>query len=349
MEKILAIQFKYLGDAVFITPALRALKEHWPDAELHVLVAAEVAPLLEHLPWIHRVWALPRTRGRARLRESLPFVRTLRSEHFARAVDFGGNDRGSIMSFLSGGPIRLGPVDKKRLLQKFGYTQTVPTATLPPSWVQHHLGLLAAWQVPPPRSLHLEIAADPALAAEAARLLPADSVLCHLGTSQPRKEWPSARWQEFYRLARAAGYHLVFSSGTNAREQALLTELKKLEPEAPMLPKTASLKLFLAVLKHAKAVVAGDTGPLHFAAGLRVPIVGLFATGDSLLKAAPVYPSPNVVRGGECFCDAKQLHSATCANGCPCIAGIRAEEVLARLRAVCPQVQTISFKPITSP
>lgn len=335
MEKILAIQFKYLGDAVFITPALRALKEHWPDAELHVLVAAEVAPLLEHLPWIHRVWALPRTRGRARLRESLPFVRTLRGEHFSRVVDFGGNDRGSIMSFLSGAPIRLGPVDKKRLLQKFGYTQTVPTATLPPSWVQHHLGLLAAWQVPTPRSLHLEIAADPALAAEAARLLPADRVLCHLGTSQPRKEWPPARWQEFYRLARAAGYHLVFSSGTNAREQALLTELKKLEPEAPMLPKTASLKLFLAVLKHAKAVVAGDTGPLHFAAGLRVPIVGLFATGDSLLKAAPVYPSPNVVRGGECFCDAKQLHSATCADGCPCIAGIRAEEVLARLKAVC--------------
>ena len=334
--KILAIQFKYLGDAVFITPALRALKEHRPDAELHVLVAAEVAPLLENLPWIQRVWALPRTRGRARLRDSLPFVRSLRNEEFARVVDFGGNDRGSIMSFLSGAPIRLGPVSKKRLLQKFGYTQTVAVATLPPSWVRHHLGLLAAWQIPPPQSLRLEIAADPALAEPAAQLLPAGSVLCHLGTSQPRKEWPPARWQEFYRLACAAGYHLVFSSGTNAREQALLTELNKLEPEAPVLPKTASLELFLAVLKQARAVVAGDTGPLHFAAGLGVPIVGLFATGDSLLKAAPIYSAAQVVRGGECFCDAKQLHSATCADDRPCIAGIRAEEVLARLRAVCP-------------
>ena len=336
MEKILAIQFKYLGDAVFITPALRALKEYWPQAELHVLVAAEVAPLLEHLPWIQRVWALPRTRGRARLRESLPFVRSLRHEHFARVVDFGGNDRGSIMSFLSGAPIRLGPVGKKRLLQKFGYTQTVSVATLPPSWVRHHLGLLAGWQIPPPRSLHLEIAADPALASQAVELLPPGSVLCHLGTSQPRKEWPPARWQEFYRLARAAGYHLVFSSGTNAREQALLAELKKLEPDAPVLPKTASLKLFLAVLKHAQAVVAGDTGPLHFAAGLGVPIVGLFATVDSLLKAAPIYPAAHVVQGGECFCAARQLQLATCADARPCIAGIRAEEVLARLQAVCP-------------
>jgi ADP-heptose:LPS heptosyltransferase len=132
-EKILALQFKYLGDVIFITPALRALKEHLPDAELHVLVAAEVAPLLENLSWINKLWSLPRTRGRARLRDSVPLIRALRREHFARAVDFGGNDRGAILSFLSGATIRLGPVEKKKLLHRIGYTQTVSAAILPPS------------------------------------------------------------------------------------------------------------------------------------------------------------------------------------------------------------------------
>ena len=74
-EKILAIQFKYLGDAVFLTPALRALRESQPGGELHVLVAAEITPLFAHLPWLTKVWSLPRTRGRARLRDSWPVIR----------------------------------------------------------------------------------------------------------------------------------------------------------------------------------------------------------------------------------------------------------------------------------
>ena len=61
--KILAIQFKYFGDAVLLTPALRALHEHFPNAELHLLVPEEVAPIFQHLPWLNRVWPLPRRRG----------------------------------------------------------------------------------------------------------------------------------------------------------------------------------------------------------------------------------------------------------------------------------------------
>ena len=60
--KILAIQFKYLGDAVFMTPALQAIHLKYPDAEIHILVAEEVAPIFEHLAIIKKVWPLPRTR-----------------------------------------------------------------------------------------------------------------------------------------------------------------------------------------------------------------------------------------------------------------------------------------------
>ena len=48
-EKILALQFKYFGDAVLMTPALRALREHYPGAEIHLLVPSEIAPLFQHL------------------------------------------------------------------------------------------------------------------------------------------------------------------------------------------------------------------------------------------------------------------------------------------------------------
>ena len=53
--KVLAIQFRYFGDTVLIVPALRALREHLPDCELHLLVPEEASPLFEHLPWLTRL------------------------------------------------------------------------------------------------------------------------------------------------------------------------------------------------------------------------------------------------------------------------------------------------------
>ena len=332
-EKILVIQFKYLGDAVFITPALRALKEHWPKSELHILVAEEVAPLLENLPWIKKIWRLPRTRGRARLRDSWPVIRALRREKFDRTVDFGGNDRGAILSFLSGAKRRLGAVNPKpRLPGKIGYTEKFPEGQLPDSWVQRHLKLLSAWKVPPPKSAHLEIASDPKLADAAAKLLPKGRILCHVATSQSKKEWPPQRWAEFYRLATAAGISPAFSSGINVRERGLLTELKTLEPNVVTLPAVTDLRLVLAVLARAEVLISGDTGPLHFAAGLGVPIVGLFATGDSLQRTAPIYSLEEIIAAPACACDLRLKNFAVCQDAHPCMATISPEKVLAALQ-----------------
>src|SRR5579864_1622468 len=106
--KILALQFKYFGDAVLLTPVLRTLRGHFPDGELHLLVPEEIAPLFQHLPWLNRVWAMPRRRGRARFSQSWPLIRALRREHFDRSVDFASNDRGAILSRLIGARRRLG-------------------------------------------------------------------------------------------------------------------------------------------------------------------------------------------------------------------------------------------------
>ena len=334
-EKILAVQFKYLGDAVFLTPALRALRERWPEGEIHVLVAAEVAPLLANLTWIKKVWALPRTRGRARVRDSWPVIRALRREKFQRAVDFGGNDRGAILSFLSGAPRRLGAVEGKgRLLKNFCYTEKFPAAELPASWIARHLKLLSAWDVQPPKSTHLEIVADPARNGEAARLLPAGRILCHLATSQPKKEWPVTHWLEFHRQAVAAGWATAFSSGNSERERNLLNQLKALDADVFTLPPVTDLGLFLAVLKQARAVVAGDTGPLHFAAGLGVPVIGLFATGDSLRRTAPLYPPEQILAAPACACDQRLLDTAVCQDANPCMGAIRPEQVVAALKAL---------------
>ena len=335
-QKILAIQFKYLGDAVFITPALLAIKEQFPNAELHVLVAKEVAPILINIPWITKVWAMPRTRGKLNLSETWPFIMSLRHESFERLVDFGGNDRAAAVSFLIGAKIRTAPTNtKKRLFKRIAFTQLIEDKSLPKPWVLRHLKLLSlAWSTPEPSSSHLNIIADPALADQAKKLLKNQTTLCHVGASQSKKEWPVQNWVELYKQATDKGYNITFSAGTSNREQAIVAEIKNRIPNANILPKINDLNLFLAVLNEAGLVIASDTGPLHFAAGLGIKILGLFACENSMQEAAPNYQKYEYVSFSPCSCIGELAHFKACQSKQSCMSQISVNSVLKQLVSI---------------
>jgi heptosyltransferase-3 len=316
--KTLAIQFRYLGDAALMTPALRAIAEQFPDTELHVLVAEEAAPLLEHLPWLEHVWRLPRVRGRAAIRKSWPVIKALRREHFERTVDFGGNDRGAIISLLCNARERLGFLNPGGFIgRRFCYTKTI-TILKGDYEAIRNLRLLSAWAIAPPARSEIEIRPDPAHASLAERLLPRPTILCHLTASQPKKEWPMAHWTELYRRATEAGRELIFSTGISPREQAALQELKNRTPGVPTLPPLPDLAAFLAVLKRARLVITGDTSVLHFAAGLGVPTISLFGP-SSPQRWAPLGTRHRLLQADGCACGTQ---TSVCLNSTPCMATI---------------------------
>ena len=334
--KILAIQFKYLGDAVLLTPALRALRKQFPGAELHLLVPEEIAPILRHLPWFNRVWPMPRRRGSASPGKTWPIIRALRRERFDRSVDFASNDRGAILSLLIGAKKRLGWNERGGFLgRRFCYNQRVA----PESTEQHEsarmMGLLSAWNVAP-GPLEPEISSDPALDAAAEKLLPKRAVICHLASSQPNRQWPVGHWAEFYRLATTAGSPIVFTTAAGAREAALTEELKKLleqtgkMPVPLILPAAPELALFLAMLKRAEVFISGDTGPLHFAAGLGVPTIALFGP-SSPVRWAPIGKPHRMLKGSPCSCGPG---ASVCQAADFCLAAITPGQVLDSLQTI---------------
>jgi ADP-heptose:LPS heptosyltransferase len=253
----------------------------------------------------------------------------LRREQFDRSVDFASNDRGAILCRLIGAPRRLGWDERAGFLgRRFLYNERVAIDDHPGHESARLAQLLTGWQIPPPASLEPEIRPDPALADEAQKLLPYDrAVLCHVASSQPRKEWPLQHWAAFYQLAGAAGWQPVFTTARGARESALMTELRKRAPDARVLPLIAELPLFLAVLARAKCFVSGDTGPLHFAAGLGVPTVSLFGPTPPA-RWAPQGKSHRVLIGAPCTCEAD---TAVCSAAQHCLARITPEQVAAAL------------------
>ena len=208
--------------------------------------------------------------------QTWPVIRALRRERFDRSVDFASNDRGAIVSFLIGARQRLGWTEPGGFLgRQFCYNQRVA----PENEVRHESArlahLLSAWDIAP-SSLTAEIRADPVLTAPAQKILPPGKIICHIASSQSKKEWPLSHWAALHRMAVAAGVELIFSTGIGAREESLLKEFKRLAPGAPVLEPVPDLALYLAVLRQARGFVSGDTGPLHFAAGLGVPTLALF-------------------------------------------------------------------------
>jgi ADP-heptose:LPS heptosyltransferase len=333
-EKILALQFKYFGDAVLMTPALRALRAHFPSAEIHLLVPEESAPLFRHLPWLNRVWPMPRRRGSASLSKTWPVIRALRREHFDRSVDFAGNDRGAILSRLIGARRRLGWDERGRFLgRKFCYTERVAPDTKPQHESARLARILSGWQIPPPASLEAEIHADAALAEAAKKILPAErAVVCHIASSQPKKEWPLAHWAKLNQLAVDAGYCVFFTTALGEREASVTAGLRKLAPDVTILPPVPEMALFLVVLARAGVFISGDTGPLHFAAGLGVPTISVFGPTTSALWA-PVGPRHKVLAGAPCRCDSNQ---AVCQSASHCLAAIPPERVFEQLKKIPP-------------
>ena len=196
--KILAIQFKYFGDTVLMIPALRAIRERWPDCALHVLVPEEVAPVLQHSSLLTRVWTVPRSRGRARLRSIWPVIRQLRRDRFDRSVDFGGNDRGALLSLFCGARERLGPVHPGGFVgRRFCYTRRVAPAPTDRHEALRLLHILSAWGITPPQALEIQIHTDPASRGFAEKILPEGKVICHLSAGQSKKEWPVRHWAAF--------------------------------------------------------------------------------------------------------------------------------------------------------
>lgn len=345
-DKILIIQFKYLGDAVFLTPVLVAIHEQYPNAEIHVLVAEEVAPLFEHLNWLKKVWALPRTRGKARLSETWPFIQKLRKEKFKVSIDFAGNDRGSIFSLLIGATDRIAPAtESSNLIKKLAYTKIIDTKASLKTWVDRNLYLLTtALKMATPTSTSTVIKSDDSLTAKAQELLGDHDVIFHLGTSQPRKEWPANKWLALYQLAKNAGYKIAFSAGPNHREQSLAEDIRVLEATAFVLPPIQNLSYFLAILNESKLVISGDTGPLHFAAGLGKKVIGLFAVQDGVEHYAPIYAKNEVIIGNPCTCTGELVHFSVCKSPNPCMNSISPEQVFELLKKRYPLKPTLTLK-----
>ncbi len=94
--KILLIRLRLIGDVIFTTPAIRAVRREFPDASITYLVEEHAAAVVRDNPHLDRVMVIDRASGWRRMIQDLTIAQQLRHQRFDIVVDFHGGPRGVV-------------------------------------------------------------------------------------------------------------------------------------------------------------------------------------------------------------------------------------------------------------
>lgn len=159
-KKVMVLDLGFLGDTVHLLPALWMVRQAYPQAELHVAVAAHVTSLMDCVPWVDKTWGYMRFPRHANLRENYQMVAALRREKFDVLINLNGSDRSSWLTLFSGARERLGrvPGDGGPLLWRRMFTAHVEHPFKPePIYIQRCRCLEMSGFPPPHRNFMLKL------------------------------------------------------------------------------------------------------------------------------------------------------------------------------------------------
>ena len=147
--KILFVRLRLIGDVVFTTPLVRALRRRYPHAHLSYLVEPAAAPIVSGNPHLDEVIVAHKPSGLARLAEDVRLARRLRRAHYDIAIDLHGGPRSGCLTWASGAPRRIGYDIKGR---GWMYTSRVARAPdlRPRHSVRNQWDLLSPLGIAPP-------------------------------------------------------------------------------------------------------------------------------------------------------------------------------------------------------
>ncbi len=339
--RVLVVRMGALGDIVHALPVLAAFRAHRPDVLVDWLVDARYAGVLALVEGLARRIVVRasdegagegsvRFAGVAGMGRALGY---LRRQAYAAAIDLQGLIKSAVFARGSGARRVLG-FERGALREPAAawcYREHVPVDDRG-HVVHKNLAMLGPLGVPSagvtfPWRPHVSAVAE-AVAADARVAAAGGFVLLNPGAAWDNKRWPVER---FGALARALGERhglpsvVTWGPGEEDRAAAVTGHASG---HAFASPPTALADL-LALARAARLCVSGDTGPLHLAASVGTPIVGLFGPTRPERNGPWLPADVAVSRASECVC----FHKRQCVKGEACIDRIAVDEVLAACAA----------------
>jgi lipopolysaccharide heptosyltransferase II len=342
-QRILLLRLERVGDLVMTLDAIGAVRDLAPRARVDLVVGGWNAALAGLIPGLDRVETLDAPwLAREAKSHSVPHLLSRawswRARRYDLAINFEGDIRSNVLIGLSGAMRRVGfdmAGGGALLTDRVEFDARAHTRANALRLVGRAFGLEGDGA--PARSTAPRLAVPEEARARARALLEDQSragqplVALHAGGGREIKQWALARFADVAsRLSRSLGARIVLT-GTSADRPHVEAVRQALDPASAVidLAGRADLVTLAALLEQMDLLVTGDTGPMHLAAALDVPVVAIFGPSDPA-RWGPEGPRTRVVRAQlPCSpCNRIRQPPARCRGHVPeCLAAVSADAV----------------------
>jgi ADP-heptose:LPS heptosyltransferase len=299
MKSILAIQLKRFGDLILTTAALGALRTTYPNARISLVIDQYCRGIAVALSMVDQVIVFDRKRN-------FGFWFRLMRESYDVSLDFSGNDRAALVTFLAKAKRRCGfRFLERRRIRTLAYTDLIDSNVRDRHTVDHYLDLVAAVGAQTEgATLRLDIpgSVDASASEILARLnIRGDYIVVHPGAARPEKLWVPERWAEVIRhlLQRITGKVLI-TGGTDPIELRHVDQIQRsLDRPDDVFSLLGKIDFMLsaALIKRCRLFVSVDSAPAHVAAAFRRPELVLFGPTNPY-HWRPRHETGRVLRAG---------------------------------------------------
>ena len=301
IDRLLIVRLSAMGDVVHTLPAAYALREAFPHVTMGWLTEERWAELLcapgaprrgprsaqrPLADWVHSVnlngWrksllTLPT------LQQILTVWNDVREAHYDVAIDLQGAMRSAVLARWSGAPVVWGVAEPRESPASLWYTRRAIGCgkhVVEQNFSVAQAVAETAAQLPL-KMPRVELPRDPEVESRTSQRLAecgvADFAILNPGAGWGAKRWPAERYGQVARKLAENGLRSILNYGPG--EENLAREAEAASEGAAKALKSSITEL-IALSRRARLFIGGDTGPMHLAAALAVPVVAIFGPTD---------------------------------------------------------------------
>ncbi len=330
-KRILVIRTDRIGDVVLSTPVIGALRESYPNAFIAAMVAPCCKEILDGNPDLDEVIVYDKEARHRNFFGSLGFLKKVWSQRFDLAIILHPTNRAHLISFLAGIPVRVGYRRKMGFLLTHGLAHRKELGEQ--HEVDYNLDLLKIIGISVrsrrtfvPLKKESERWANDFLQANG--ITHQDKLLAiNPGASCPSKIWPAENFSRAADLlSKEYGFKVLIVCGPKECHLADAVIRGMSVPAFSLAGKTSITQL-TSILKRCVLFISNDSGPVHIACALGVPVISIFGRKQ---------PGLSPVRWGPLGANSRFLHkdigciecfAHNCRKSFACLKQVTAEDV----------------------
>ncbi len=296
-EKILIVKPSSLGDVVHSLPFLSSIRSCFPRSEIHWVIAKGLEGLLDGNPMVSRLIVINKdlwkkiSRAADTVLEVRSLFREIRKERYDLAVDLQGLLRSGLIMMASGAPLRVG-FTEAREGSRFFYTAKVRGGKDLHA-VDRYMKIAAALGCKTDSVVFPLPAVGDRRELKSYRKEHGEYIVIVPGARWDTKIWPAAYFGEV--ASRLPVRSVVVGSSADIGIADKVVESSG--GKAVSLAGGTTLNELIEIMRNASLVISNDSGPMHIAAAVGVPVVAIFGP-TSPERTGPYGDSHAIIRSG---------------------------------------------------